>query len=69
MKELRERFFERLNNFKKNSSCERKELINYRYGELYGLLDSIRILNIVSFKEYLSLMNEIDKIYNNALFK
>ena len=37
MKELRERFFERLNNFKKNSSGASKEPVNYRYGELYGL--------------------------------
>ena len=37
MKELRERFFERLNNFKKNGSGLSKELVNYRYGELYGL--------------------------------
>ena len=37
MKELRERFFERLNNFKENSYGVNKELVNYRYGELYGL--------------------------------
>ena len=37
MRELRERFFERLNNFKKNSSGASKEPVNYRYGELYGL--------------------------------
>ena len=37
MKELRERFFERLNNFKKNSYGVSKEVVNYRYGELYGL--------------------------------
>lgn len=37
MKELRERFFERLNNFRKNSSGVSKEVVNYRYGELYGL--------------------------------
>lgn len=64
MKELRERYFERLNNFKKNSSGASKELLNYRYGELYGLLDSMRILNIISFEEYLSLMNELNKLYN-----
>ena len=67
MKELRERFFERLNNFKKNSSCASKELVNYRYGELYGLLDSMRILNIISFDEYLNLMMELNKIYNTML--
>ena len=64
MKELRKRFFERLNNFKKNSSGASKELVNYRYGELYGLLDSMRILDIISFEEYLNLMNELNKIYN-----
>ena len=69
MEELIERYFERLNNFKKNSCIINKDLLNYKYGELYGILDSLRVLNIVSFKEYLCLMNEIDKIYNNALFK
>ena len=67
MKELRERFFERLNNFKKNSYGENIELISYRYGELYGLLDSMRILDIISFDEYLHLINELDKIYNENL--
>ena len=67
MKELRKRYFERLNNFKKNSSGISKELVNYRYGELYGLLDSMRILNIISFDEYLNLMRELDKIYNIML--
>lgn len=65
MEELRERYFERLNNFKKNSTGASSELINYRYGELYGLLDSMRILNIISFEEYLKLMNELNKIYND----
>ena len=68
MRELRERFFERLNNFKKNSSGISKELVNYRYGELYGLLDSMRILNIISFDEYLNLIRELDKIYNTMLW-
>ena len=67
MEELRKRYFERLNNFRKNSYSISKELVNYRYGELYGLLDSIRILNIISFDEYLSLMNELNKIYNTML--
>ena len=68
MEELRKRYFERLNNFKKNSSGISKELVNYRYGELYGLLDSMRILNIISFDEYLNLMRELDKIYNIMLW-
>ena len=67
MEELRKRYFERLNNFKKNSHGASKELVNYRYGELYGLLDSMRILNIISFEEYLNLMNELNNIYNNLL--
>ena len=67
MKELRERFFERLNNFKKNSYGANIEVIAYRYGELYGLLDSMRILDIISFDEYLHLINELDKIYNKNL--
>lgn len=64
MEELRKRYFERLNNFRENSYSISKELVNYKYGELYGLLDSMRILNIISFDEYLSLMNELNKIYN-----
>lgn len=67
MEELRKRYFERLNNFKKNSYGISKEVISYRYGELYGLLDSMRILNIISFDEYLNLMRELDKIYNTML--
>lgn len=64
MKELRERFFERLNNFKKNSSGASEELINYRYGELYGLLDSMRILDIISYDEYSQLSRELNFIYD-----
>ena len=64
MEELENRYFERLNNFKENSYYISKELLNYRYGELYGLLDSMCILNIISFEEYVNLMNELDKIYN-----
>lgn len=50
MKELRERFFERLNNFKKNSHGESKELIHYRYGELYGLSKKVEKINERYFK-------------------
>ena len=64
MKELRKRYFERLNNFKENSLGESKELVNYRYGELYGLLDSMRILYIISYDEYCHLINELDCIYD-----
>lgn len=64
MEELRKRYFERLNNFKKNSFGASKEVVNYRYGELYGLLDSMRILEMFSFKDYLCLMDELNKIYN-----
>ena len=64
MKELRERFFERLNNFKKNSYGASKELVNYRYGELYGLLESMIILNLISYDEYCHLINELDCIYD-----
>lgn len=66
MKELKTRYFERLNNLK-NSSGVSKELIIYRYGELYGLLDSMRILCIISFEEYLCLMNELNVLYNSYL--
>lgn len=69
MEELRKRYFERLNNFKKNSYGASKELINYRYGELYGLLDSMRILGKISFNEYQRLIFEIDEIYSNSLCK
>ena len=37
MEELRKRYFERLNNFRENSYAVSKDIINYRYGELYGL--------------------------------
>lgn len=69
MEELRNRYFERLNIFKdsKDSYGITKDIVNYRYGELYGLLDSMRILDIISFEEYLNLMNELNKIYNNML--
>lgn len=67
MQELRERYFERLNNFRENSYFVTKDIICYRYGELYGLLDSMRILNIISFEEYLKLMNELNNIYNTLL--
>lgn len=68
MEELRKRYFERLNNFRETSYSISKEVLNYRYGELYGLLDSMRILNIISFDEYLNLMRELDKIYNTMLW-
>ena len=64
MKELRERFFERLNNFKENSLGAGKELVNYRYGELYGLLESMITLNLISYDEYCHLINELDCIYD-----
>lgn len=64
MEELKTRYFKRLNNFKKNSYYVSKEVICYRYGELYGLLDSMRILCIISFEEYLCLINELNEIYN-----
>ena len=67
MRELRERFFERLNNFKKNSYNISNELLSYRYGELYGLLDSMRILDIISNDEYSHLLNELNTIYYNIL--
>lgn len=69
MEELRKRYFERLNNFKETICYVSKELVNYRYGELYGLLDSIRLLNMISLDEYLSLMNELNKIYNDFIYK
>ena len=68
MEELRKRYFERLNNFKKNSSGASNDLINYRYGELYGLLDSMRILDIISYNEYVDLIRELDSIYDNTLW-
>ena len=64
MKELRKIFFERLDNFMENSYSISKELVNYRYGELYGLLESMLTINIMSFDEYISLVNEIDEKYN-----
>lgn len=64
MEELRKRYFERLNNFKENSDNISKEVLSYRYGELYGLLDSMSMLDMISFKEYLNSIIELDKIYS-----
>ena len=68
MEELRKKYFERLNTFSGSCYIISKELLNYRYGELYGLLDSMRILDMIPFEEYLCLMNELNKIYNKALY-
>ena len=67
MEKIKERYFERLNVFKRNSFSYNKNILNLRYGELYGLLDSMRILDIISFDEYLFLINELDKIYDKNL--
>lgn len=67
MEELRKRYFERLNNFKKNSSGVSEEVINFRYGELYGFIESMVILRMISFDEYMSLTNELDKLYDNTI--
>ena len=69
MEELKNRYFERLNIFKDSKDIYgiTKDIVNYRYGELYGLLDSMRMLDIISFEEYLNLINELNKIYNNML--
>lgn len=68
MEELRKRYFERLHNFRRTSHIVCKDLLNYRYGELHGLLDSLRILNIISFEEYRCLISELDEIYDNAVY-
>lgn len=68
MEELRKRYFERLHYFRRTSHIICKDLLNYRYGELYGLLDSLRILNIISFEEYICSISEVDEIYNNVVY-
>ena len=67
MEKIKERYFERLNVFKRNSCSYGKNIINLRYGELYGLLDSMRILDLISYYEYYQLIKELDCIYDNAL--
>lgn len=67
MGELRKRYFERLDVFRRNNCLVSKSILNYRYGELFGLLDAMKILNMISYVEYVNLMNELAKIYDNAL--
>ena len=66
MKELRERFFERLNNFKKNSSGASKELVNYRYGELYGLSRKMEIIK-ERYYERLNVFKRDSCYYDNNI--
>ena len=66
MEKIKERYFERLNVFKRNSFSYNKNILNLRYGELYGLLDSMRILDIISYGEYCHLIKELDSIYDNT---
>lgn len=66
MEKIKERYFERLNIFKRNSCSYGKNILNLRYGELYGLLDSMRISDLISYDEYAHLMEELDDIYDNA---
>ena len=65
MEKIKERYFELLNIFKRNSLSYGKNILNLRYGELYGLLDSMRILDIISYGEYCDLIKELDSIYGN----
>ena len=66
MKELRERFFERLNNFKKNSFGASKELVNYRYGELYYLSRKMEIIK-ERYYERLNVFKRDSCYYDNNI--
>ena len=66
MKELRERFFERLNNFKKNSFGASKEVVNYRYGELYGLRRKMEIIK-ERYYERLNVFKRDSCYYDNNI--
>lgn len=53
--------------FKRNRCSYGENILSLRYGELYGLLDSMRILDLVSYYEYIQLIKELDSIYDNTL--
>lgn len=67
MEKIKEIYFERLDVFKRNSCSYGKNILNLSYGELYGLLDSMRILDLISYYEYSQLIKELDGIYDNNL--
>ena len=68
MEELMKIYHRRLDVFRGTSDIVSKDLLNYRYGQLYGILDSMRILGVISFNEYQNLISDIDEIYSNSLY-
>lgn len=47
MEKIKKRYFESLNVFIRNSRSYAKNILNLRYGELYVLLGSMKILDVI----------------------
>ena len=63
MKEkLMERFTWKLSKF--SLTNDTTSVLDYRYGELTGILDTMRECNIINKSEYVSLIKLIDYIYS-----
>ena len=63
MKEkLMERFTWKLSKF--SVTNDTTSVLDYRYGELTGILDTMRECNIINKSEYVSLIKLIDYIYS-----
>ena len=63
MKEkLMERFNWKLSKF--SITIDTTSVLDYRYGELTGILDTMRECNIINKGEYVSLIKVVDYIYS-----
>lgn len=66
-RKMKEKLMERLDG-KLSKFCEINEVspyvIDYRYGELTGIVDTMSECNIISKKEHICLIKMIDYIYN-----
>lgn len=63
---MKEKLMERLNR-KLSNFCDtavRSSLINYRYGELIGIIDTMRESDMISKEDYVALIRLIDFIYD-----
>nr|DAX14984.1 MAG TPA: hypothetical protein [Caudoviricetes sp.] len=64
---MKEKLMERFN-WKLSKFCEISELtllvIDYRYGELTGIVDTMRECNIINKKEHTDFIKLIDYIYS-----
>lgn len=63
---MKEKLLERLNR-KLSNFCDttvRSSLINYRYGELIGIIDTMCESDMISKEDYVALIRLIDFIYD-----